>query len=126
MKKLFLGFTAFLAFSFLICGCSDDRTLHNVRGLVKNVEIVDDTLKSMTLSAGDEEMVFTLDEARFQQGIMLHGDSVIVDYIKGRETNRAFVVTVLPKVANTIHLGEATSDTLITAPVPKDKDESVK
>ena len=44
-------------------------------------------------------MLFSIADARFQNGLMLPGDSVIVDYIEGRgDTLRALVVTVLPKV----------------------------
>ena len=50
-----------------------------------------------------------------QNGLMLPGDSVIVDYIEGRgDTLRALVVTVLPKI-QVVKQPEPT-DSLITAP----------
>ena len=90
-------------------GCKPE--LKNVHGQVKSVEIKNDSIKSMVLTVGDTENIVTLLDARFQNGIVLAGDSVIVDYIDGKEnTLRALVVTVLPKPA---HYFEP-SDTLIT------------
>lgn len=109
MKKVFLAFTAFCALSlgFVACG---SKELKNARVQVKSVEITNDTLKSMVVTMGDEERTVTLLNAHFQNGIALKGDSVILDYIDGKEnTLRALVVTVLPKPA---HYFEP-SDTLI-------------
>ena len=85
--------------------------LKNVRGQVKSVEITNDTLKSMVLVIDGQEKIVKLTEAQFQNGIALEGDSVILDYIDGKEnTLRALVVTVLPKPA----LYFEPSDTLVT------------
>ena len=93
-----------------LASCSSSE-LKNARVLVKSVEIINDTLKSMVITMGEEEKTVTLLDARFQNGIALQGDSVILDYIDGKEsTLRALVVTVLPKPA---HYFEP-SDTLIT------------
>ena len=90
---------------------SCEPELKNARVQVKSVEIVNDSLKSMIVSMGDEEKTVTLLDARFQNGIALQGDSVILDYIDGKEnTLRALVVTVLPKPAQYFE----PSDTLIT------------
>ena len=94
---------------FAFVGCKPE--LKNVRGQVKSVAIDYDTLKSMVLTVGDAENIVTLLDARFQNGIALAGDSVIIDYIDGKEnTLRALVVTVLPKPAHEF----VPSDTLIT------------
>lgn len=90
---------------------SCEPELKNARVQVKSVEIVNDSLKSMIVSMGDEEKTVTLLDARFQNGIALQGDSVILDYIDGKEnTLRALIVTVLPKPAQYFE----PSDTLIT------------
>ena len=48
---------------------------------------------------------------------MVPNDSVIVDYIDGKnDTARAFVVTVLPKKAITINPEDNKNKELITAP----------
>lgn len=90
---------------------SCEPELKNARVQVKSVEIVNDSLKSMIVTIGDEEKTVTLLDARFQNGIALQGDSVILDYIDGKDnTLRALIVTVLPKPAQYFE----PSDTLIT------------
>ena len=85
--------------------------LKNARVQVKSVEISNDSLKSMVVTMGSEEKTVSLHDARFQNGIALKGDSIILDYIEGSEnTLRALVVTVLPKPAQYFE----PSDTLIT------------
>ena len=85
--------------------------LKNARAQVKSVEIINDSLKSMIVTLGDEDKTVTLLDARFQNGIALVGDSVILDYIDGKEnTLCALVVTVLPKPVQYFE----PSDTLIT------------
>lgn len=87
-----------------------------MRGIVTNVDIKKDTLISMSVSmqSGDTT-VFNLDNARFQNGIMMVSDSVIVDYIEGRnDTMRALVVTLLPKI--TPFTKPDIRDTLVTMP----------
>ena len=79
--------------------------------VVKSVEIKNDTIKSMVLAVDGQDKVVKLTDAKFQNGIALVGDSVILDYIDGRaDSLRGLVVTVLPKPA---HYFEP-SDTLIT------------
>ena len=109
MKKLFLALIVLFGMASAFVGCKPE--LKNVHGLVKSVEINNDTLKSMVLTVGDAENIVTLLDARFQNGIALVGDSVIVDYIDGKDnTLRALVVTVLPKQTQEFE----PSDTLIT------------
>lgn len=65
----------------------------------ENVRIDDDTLKNLTVMDGEDSIVFNLNEVRYNNGVMLPNDSVIVDYIDGKnDTARALVVTVLPKM----------------------------
>lgn len=109
MKKAFLALVILCTMAVTFLGCKPE--LKNVHGQVKSVEIENDTVKSMVLIIGDAETIVTLLDARFQNGIALAGDSVIVDYIDGKEnTLRALVVTVLPKPAQEF----VPSDTLIT------------
>lgn len=116
MRKLFLSILAFglLAVGFNSCGKPE---IKKVRGLVKDVKIEDDTITNLTISMGEDTMVFNLDEVRYNNGVMLPKDSVIVDYIDGKnDTARAFYVTVLPKKAVTINPEDNKNKELITAP----------
>lgn len=127
MKKLFFMFAVAALVLTAMSGCK--KELQTVHGLVTNVDIRHDTLIAVTLSADDQSMVFKLDDARFQQGIMLAGDSVIIDYIEGEtDSLRALVVTVLPKVI--LPETPAPTDSLITAPsiknAPKVEKEAPK
>jgi len=109
MKKTFLVLVILLGISVFFVGCKTE--LKNLRGQVKSLEIKNDTLKSMVLSVDGQEKVVKLTEAKFQNGIVIVGDSVILDYIDGRaDSLRGLVVTVLPKPFQEF----VPSDTLIT------------
>ena len=98
-------------------GSCREKGLQNIRGEVRHVEIKGDTLLSMTIgiNARGDTAVFNLDDARFQNGIMMYRDSVIVDYVHGHgDTLRALVVTVLPKIRKFDE--PIFIDTLITLP----------
>ena len=87
----------------LSLGSCGKRELKNVRGLVKSVQVDNDTIRSLTVVCGEDSMVFNLDSARYNEGIMVPADSVIVDYIDGKsDTAIALVVTVLPHASKTI------------------------
>jgi hypothetical protein len=118
MKKLFLALAVVVLVLTGMTSCK--KGLQNVHGLVKKVHIVKDTLESMTVYINEDKdtMVFSLREARLQRGIMMFGDSVIVDYIEGRnDTMRALVVTLLPKIIDPD--APITKDTLITTTLEK-------
>ena len=109
MKKAFIVITTL--FAMALCFTSCEPELKNARAQVKSVEIINDSLKSMVVTMGEEDKIVTLLDARFQNGIALQGDSIILDYIDGKEnTLRGLVVTVLPKPA---HYFEP-SDSLMT------------
>ena len=120
MKKLFFTLAVVALVVTAMTGCKN-KGVQNVRALVKHVQIENRTLLSMTVNVGDDNdsLVFSLDDARIQQGIMMPGDSVIVDYIEGHnDTLRAVVVTLLPK--EVIPTDEpTTSDSLLVAPDKK-------
>ena len=117
MKKLFLALTMLCGMAIAFVGCKPE--LKNVRGQVKSVEIKNDTLKSMVLAVDGQDKIVKLIDAKFQNGIALEGDSVILDYIDGRNDSlRALVVTALPKPARSFE----PSDTLIT----KESNDSIQ
>jgi len=110
MKKAFIAITTLCAIGLGLTACGS-KELKNVRGLVKSLEVKNDSLKSMVLSVNGEDQTVTLDDAKFQNGIALQGDSIILDYIDGQENSlRGLVVTVLPKQVQVFE----PSDTLIT------------
>ena len=109
MKKLFLALIVLCGMAAAFVGCKPE--LRNVRGQVKSMTIDNDTVKSMILSVDGQDKKVDLLETRFQNGIALEGDSIILDYIDGKDnTLRALVVTVLPKPAQEFE----PSDTLVT------------
>lgn len=125
MKKItFLSFVLFSALLFVACGGKGDGQLHNIRGIVKHVHLTSDSIPVLTLGIEDgDSLVFTLSDAKVQNGMMVHGDSVIVDYIGGDEGLRALVVTLLPK---TYKPSVVKHDTLFTAPLDSTSHERGK
>lgn len=123
MKKItFLSLVLFSALLFVACSgnknnqVNDNSPIHNLRGLVKHVHLNSDSIPLLTLGIENgDSLVFSLSDAKMQNGIMLRNDSVIVDYIEGREFLRALVVTVLPKPIQPVEK----PDTLVTAPAKK-------
>ena len=96
-----------MALGFISC----EPEMKNARVLVKSISVVNDSLKSMVVTIGEEDKTVSLQDARFQNGIAIQGDSVILDYIDGKDnTLRGLVVTVLPKPAQYFE----PSDTLVT------------
>ena len=125
MKKItFLSLVLFSALLFVACGGKSDGQLHNIRGIVKHVHLTSDSIPVLTLGIEDgDSLVFTLSDAKVQNGMMVHGDSVIVDYIGGDEGLRALVVTLLPK---TYKPSVVKHDTLFTAPLDSTSHERGK
>ena len=116
MKKItFFSLVAFVGL-MLMASCNSQSELRNVRGFVKNLDVKEDTLLNMTVFVTDKDsIVFNMDEARLQSGMVVAGDSVLVDYIEGKDgVFRAYVVTMLPKPIQPSVLNH---DTLFTAPV---------
>ena len=117
MKMTFLFSFVVSALCLLSMSSCREEGLQNVRGEVRSVNIHRDTLVSMTVNVNEagDTLLFYLSDARFQKGIMMPKDSVIVDYIDRHDSLKALVVTVLPKT----HLLEDVkpADTLLTAPM---------
>ena len=109
MKKAFLALTILCGMAAAFTGCKPE--LKTVRGQVVSVSVENDTIKSMILNADGQTHTVNLMDSRFQNGIALEGDSIILDYIDGKEnTLRGLVVTLLPKPAQVFE----PSDTLAT------------
>lgn len=121
MRKLFLSLLSVAGvLCLLFTSCTSE--LQNVRGLVTDVQIRHDSLLGMKLLNGSDTLLFRMTDARIQNGMMMPGDSVIVDYIEGRHDSlRALVVTFLPKTAP-VQVPQA-SDTLITVPVQQEQEQ---
>lgn len=93
-----------MALSFSGCG---KPKLKNVRVQVYSLNTHSDTLIDFTAVKDGDTLRFNLDNARFNNGVMMRGDSVIVDYIDGDDDmERALVVTVLPKQSKVIDLDD--------------------
>lgn len=127
MKKIlyYLFFVGVVCCTLSLTGCKPK--LKDVRGLVKSVNVHGDTLLYMTVMDAKDSLVFNLDKARFTDGVAFTGDSVIVNYIDGREGKyRALVVTVLPKRSNVIELNKGTAKKLLTAPARNIKNRKLE
>lgn len=121
MKKLF--FTLFIIALVLtaMTGCRKSG-LQNTCGVVKDLKIHKDTLLSMTLIINEDgdTMLFNMDDARIQRGMMMPRDSVIVDYMYGQgDTIKALVVTLIPKIKLDQDEDQGTKlpDSLVTTPI---------
>ena len=121
MKKLF--FTLFIVALVLtaMTGCRKSG-LQNICGVVKDLKIHKDTLLSMTLIINEDgdTMLFNMDDARIQRGMMMPRDSVIVDYMYGQgDTIKALVVTLISKVKLDLEEDQGTKlpDSLVTIPI---------
>ena len=121
-KTIFYSVLVAMALVMTLSGCRKSG-LQNIRGEVKNISFHNDTLKAMTIFINEDKdtMVFSLAEARLQRGVMMFRDSVIVDYVEGRDdTMRALVVTVLPREIKLVE--DAITDTIATATIEHHKD----
>jgi len=109
MKKVFLTFVILSCIVAGFLGCTPE--MKNIRGQVKSLEVINDTLNSMIISADGNDLHVDMTRTRLQNGLSIEGDSVIVDYIDGDNgTLIALICTTLPKP---VHYFEP-SDTLIT------------
>lgn len=116
MKKIVMVLAVVALVLTAMTGCR--KGLQNTRGVVKSMKITHDSLKSMVITYNEDgdTMLFSLKEARVQRGMMMIGDSVIVDFVDGKDDSlRALVVTTLSKPTRIIEEGVAPSDTLDVA-----------
>jgi hypothetical protein len=116
MKKIVMVLAVVALVLTAMTGCR--KGLQNTRGVVKSMKITHDSLKSMVITYNEDgdTMLFSLKEARVQRGMMMIGDSVIVDFVDGKDDSlRALVVTTLSRPTRIIEEGVAPSDTLDVA-----------
>lgn len=116
MKKSFaLLFVVSLLTSFTFTSCKEK--IKTVRGKVASVEYHGDTIINMKVTADGEDYIFNMDKAEFNNGVMMQGDSLIVNYFKGhQDTLRAAVVTVLPNTGHMLKDEVNSSKPLLTEP----------
>ena len=115
MKKI-LSVSSFLALALALTLTGCKPKLKNVHVYVTKLDVSSDTLKGFTGRTTEDSIKFSVDQARFNNGVMLLRDSVIVDYIDGNnDTARALVVTVLPKNGKVLDLDTMKNHKLKTA-----------
>ena len=114
MKKI-LRVSSFLALALALTLTGCKPKLKNVHVYVTKVDLSGDTLKGFTGRTVEDSIKFSVDQARFNNGVMYLRDSVIVDYIDGKnDTARALVVTVLPKNGKVLDLDTMKNNKLKT------------
>jgi len=127
MKKLLYSLVIVALVLTAVSACRN-KNLQTMTALVKHIEVHHDTLKTMTVctNADGDTMLLRLDGTRFQRGMVMPGDSAIVNYLEGKDGNMyAVIVTLLPKVEQPHYA--TPSDTLLTRPAePAAKADSAK
>ena len=122
MKKIVftLALTGCLALS--LTGCKQE--LQETRGVVTDMEFDSDTLLCTRIAVDGDTLLFKVNEARMINGMFVKGDSVMINYIEGRnDTLRALVLSVLPKAPHVIEPGKESNDPLVTRPVQDQEQE---
>ena len=122
MKKIVftLALTGCLALS--LTGCKQE--LQETRGVVTDMEFDSDTLLCTRIAVEGDTLLFKVNEARMVNGMFVKGDSVVVNYIEGRnDTLRALVLAVLPKAPHVIEPAKESNDSLVTRPVKDQEPE---
>lgn len=115
MKNSILTLVILLCSLTVIIGCGGKNELKEIRALVTSVDLSNDSIKSMTASLDGDSLIFTMKDVRLNNGMMIKGDSVIINYIDGRNDSlRALVVTILPQVYQ-LKKEIAANDTLVTS-----------
>jgi hypothetical protein len=123
MRK-FSRFSFVLALLCLVsASCNRKPELKKMRALVTNVTVHSDTLINMTVNSGEDSTVFNLADVRLNNGLMLAGDSVIIDYMDGKDEPRAMVVTILPKATQSIDIKHPNESAPLKTADPKKVNE---
>ena len=105
-----------------LVGCKQE--LQETRGVVTELEFDSDTLLCTRIAVDGDTLLFKVNEARMVNGMFVSGDSVVVNYIEGRnDTLRALLVQVLPKAPRVIEPAKESNDSLITRPVEDQESE---
>ena len=122
MKKIV--FTAVLVVSLVLSLVGCKQELQETRGVVTELEVEGDTILCSRIAVDGDTLLFKMTEARLLNGMFVSGDSVVVNYIEGRnDTLRALLVQVLPKASRVIEPAKESNDSLITRPVEDQESE---
>jgi len=122
MKKIVFTASLLVSLGLSLVGCKQE--LQETRGVVTELEFDSDTLLCTRIAVEGDTLLFKVNEARMVNGMFVKGDSVVVNYIEGRnDTLRALVLSVLPKAPHVIEPAKESNDSLVTRPVKDQEPE---
>ena len=122
MKKIVFTAVLVVSLGLSLVGCKQE--LQETRGVVTELEFDSDTLLCTRIAVDGDTLLFKVNEARMVNGMFVKGDSVVVNYIEGRnDTLRALVLAVLPKAPHVIEPAKESNDSLVTRPVKDQEPE---
>ena len=122
MKKIVFTAALLVSLGLSLVGCKQE--LQETRGVVTELEFDSDTLLCSRIAVDGDTLLFKMTEARLLNGMFVSGDSVVVNYIEGRnDTLRALLVQVLPKAPRVIVPATESDDSLVTRPVEDQEPE---
>lgn len=122
MKKIVFTAVLVASLGLSLVGCKQE--LQETRGVVTELEFDSDTLLCTRIAVEGDTLLFKVNEARMVNGMFVKGDSVVVNYIEGRnDTLRALVLSVLPKAPHVIEPAKESNDSLVTRPVKDQEPE---
>lgn len=122
MKKIVFTASLLVSLGLSLVGCKQE--LQETRGVVTELEFDSDTLLCTRIAVEGDTLLFKVNEARMVNGMFVKGDSVVVNYIEGRnDTLRALVLAVLPKAPHVIEPAKESNDSLVTRPVKDQEPE---
>lgn len=122
MKKIVFTAALLVSLGLSLVGCKQE--LQETRGVVTELEFDSDTLLCTRIAVEGDTLLFKVNEARMVNGMFVKGDSVVVNYIEGRnDTLRALVLAVLPKAPHVIEPAKESNDSLVTRPVKDQEPE---
>lgn len=122
MKKIVFTAVLLASLGLSLVGCKQE--LQETRGVVTELEVEGDTILCSRIAIDGDTLLFKMTEARLLNGMFVSGDSVVVNYIEGRnDTLRALLVQVLSKAPHMIVPATESDDSLITRPVEDQEPE---
>lgn len=122
MKKIVFTAVLVVSLGLSLVGCKQE--LQETRGVVTELEVEGDTILCSRIAVDGDTLLFKMTEARLLNGMFVSGDSVVVNYIEGRnDTLRALLVQVLPKAPRVIEPAKESNDSLVTRPVKDQESE---
>ena len=122
MKKIVFTAALLVSLALSLVGCKQE--LQETRGVVTELEVEGDTILCSRIAVDGDTLLFKMTEARLLNGMFVSGDSVVVNYIEGRnDTLRALLVQVLPKTPHVIEPAKESNDSLVTRPVKDQEPE---